>query len=160
MESAPSLWEVVSSVTESNDRLFAEIDRQLEEVREQAATVAARAGLVLSAAGIAAAILAARIQRQPSDYSLALWPLGVAVVISLVALAPTLATGPEALDLQGWSHYPRRKSARAIRRLFLAKLMVLEANRRRLLVMNYAFYLECAAVVVAVFVAFSVGARQ
>ena len=84
-----------------NDRLHAEVDRQLAEVRAACDGLATRAGLLIAAAGVVAAILAARIV--PGHHQvllvLTLVAFGVSIVAGGVTLMPWLKVGPLATSL-------------------------------------------------------------
>lgn len=131
--------------------LFIEVDRQLEEVREQALALATRAGLVLGAVAVGTSVLTARLPNIPSEkLTKVFWALGIASLAAIIALAPALAVGPNPIKLQKWRSDP---DDRAIEDLLDAKVLMVGANRIRLLIMTCAFYLESVAVVVAVIMA-------
>jgi hypothetical protein len=141
------------------DRLFDEVDRQLEEVREQALALATRSGLLISAAAVAAAVLAGRLNSLPGDFGWVLWPLGFALLAGMGALAPLLTVGPRTESLVQWMP-GKMKDKQARIDLYLGKVVTLDANRTRLVVMTCAFYLEVAAVAVAVVLSLIVAARR
>lgn len=129
--------------------LLMEVDRQLEEVREQALALATRAGLVLGAVAVGTVVLAARLAAVPKgELTKVYWALAVAAIAAIVALAPTLTIGPNPIRLESWRHVTPESVA--INRLLDAKLLLVGANRTRLYIMTYAFYVESVAVVVAV----------
>lgn len=135
------------------DRVFAEVDRQLEHVRAQTEAVATRSGLLVATTAVAAAVLAARIQTGKFDVGNALWALGVAAVLGIFTLIPYLRIGPDVVHLTTWGAASSGTTATATTELYQAKLIALGANRTRLVVMTCAFYLQCLAVIVAVVLA-------
>jgi hypothetical protein len=138
-------------VSEQQEYLLAEVDRQLEEVREQALALATRAGLVLGAVVVATALLGAGMARiSPDELTNVYWFIGIAGIAAIVALAPGLKVGPDPISLNRW-----RLAApeQAIERLLDSKMILVGANRSRLTIMTYAFYIESGAVIVALIMA-------
>jgi hypothetical protein len=136
------------------DRLFAEVDRQLEHVRSQTDAVAMRSGFLIATTAVAASVLAARIQTGKLNVAGPLAALGLAAVLGLGALAPLLKTGPKVLALKDWSEKGSNVDrATAVTQLFQAKLELLDANRQRLSYMIIALILQGGAVTLAVVLA-------
>jgi hypothetical protein len=139
-------------VTQHMDRLFAEVDRQLEHVRSQTDAVAIRSGFLIATTAVAASLLAARLQANANiNVTGPLVALGIAALAGLAALAPLLKTGPDVLTLQDWANKTTQVDrAAAISGLYKAKLELLDGNRKRLWVMIGALILQGIAVIVAV----------
>jgi DNA-binding transcriptional LysR family regulator len=146
-------------VTTRDDRMFNELDRQLEDVREQASALAGRSTLILAVTAVAATVLSSRIQRESADYSLALWPLGVALIASIVSMAPNLKLGPLNAELARLA-LSTTPAAQAVSQLYYVKLATLEANKTRLAVATWAFYVTLVAAVVAIVMALIVAGGQ
>lgn len=134
--------------TDHIDRLFSEVDRQLGEVRAAADGVATRAGLLISAAAVAATLLGARLPSLKGPLAIAaLIVLGVATLIGGTVLTPTLKPGPMPTALSAWfGEDPQR----TLKELYGAKVLALEGNLRRLLVMRVLFYTQGVTVSVAI----------
>jgi hypothetical protein len=130
-------------VTVHDDRLHAEVDRQLGEVRSACDGLATRAGLLITATGIGAAIVAARIDKLRHGLAPTLWALGVATVLGIVVLSPWLKAGPVATRLQAWMS--GGTSATTSNQLYDAKVALLEANLQRWTVMRVFFSLQILA---------------
>lgn len=140
-----------TQLTSHPDRMFAEVDRQLDLVRTQVDAVATRSGFLIATTAVVAAVLAARIQTGKPYGVGALWALGIAGVLGTLTLVPMLRLGPQATELQRWGSVQEpRARVGAVVELYHAKIMVLEGNRIRLSIMLAAFYLQTVAVVVAV----------
>jgi hypothetical protein len=136
-------------VPDRREYLFIEVDRQLEEVREQALALATRAGLVLGAVAIGTVVLAARVASiPPNDLIKVCWELGTAEVAAIATLAPALKVGPNPIRLEKWRSLAPDDAA--IEKLLDAKVLLVGANRTRLLIMTISFYVESVAVVAAV----------
>ncbi|MEU8296103.1 hypothetical protein AB0C04_02295 [Micromonospora sp. NPDC048909] len=141
-------------MTTHADRMFAELDRQLEHVRVQCDAIASRAGFLIATTAVAAAVLAARIQTGKLNVAGALWALGIAGALGVMTLVPLLHPGPRLVAVQRWAAAAGEKEqVDAVTELFLSKMLTLEGNRSRLLVMTVAFYLQGSAVVLAVVLA-------
>jgi hypothetical protein len=126
------------------DRLFSEVDRQLAEVRATADGVATRAGLLISGSAIAASLLAARLASSKGPLAVAaLIVLGVATLVGGVVLVPALKPGPTPTALSTWFG---EEPQRTLKELYGAKVLALEGNLRRWLVMRVLF---CSQGVVA-----------
>jgi hypothetical protein len=143
-----------TGVTTLADRVFTEVDRQLEFVRTQAEGVATRSGLLIATTAVAASVLAARIQTGKLEVGGALIALGVAGAAGIVVLVPYLRIGADIMSLTTWGSAPSAQRASATTQLYQSKLITLGANSRRLLFVTWTFYLQCLAVAVAVVLAF------
>lgn len=135
----------------NDDRLHAEVDRQLSEIRAACDGIMVRSGLLISATGVGAAIVAARIGHVKAGLLGVLWALGIATVLGVVTMAPWLAIGPQPTYLQAWKS--SGPSARSSSLLYDAKIVLLTANTNRLLVMRTFFAFQALAAVVAVGIA-------
>lgn len=140
------------------DRLFSEVDRQLAEVRATADGVATRAGLLISGSAVAAALLGPRLPSLTGGLAIAaLIVLGVATLIGGAVLTPALKPGPMPSTLRGWlGEEPKH----TLKELYGAKVIALEANLRRLLVMRVLFYSQGVAVSVAIGLAITAAAGR
>lgn len=145
-------------MTIHEDRLHAEVDRQLDEIRAGCDSLAMRAGLLITAAGVGAAIIAARIDKLGAGLVPALWALGVATVAGALTLSPWLKLGPVAISLQAWKS--GGASSRTSNLLYDAKVALLWANSQRLIAMRALFALQTVATVVAIGVALWYSARN
>jgi hypothetical protein len=136
-------------VSAHDDRLHAEVDRQLAEVRAACDGLATRSGLLIAAAAAVAAILAARIQVGHHEVLLvlALVAFGVAVLTAAVTLMPSLRIGPLATSLASWAS--GRPTARTSALLYDDKIVILMANLNRLLVMRILFAIQAITVIAA-----------
>jgi hypothetical protein len=134
------------------DRLFSEVDRQLAEVRAFADGVATRAGLLVSASALTAGLLGSQLATIKDEWPAiaALVALGGATLFGIFVFAPGLTAGPAAAALGNWAGRTASAGAAATNELYSAKLIALEANRRRLTIMRVLFYLQSMAVVISV----------
>jgi hypothetical protein len=140
------------------DRLFSEVDRQLAEVRATADGVATRAGLLISGSTIAASLLAARLASSKGPLAVAaLIVLGVATLVGGAVLVPALKPGPTPTALSAWLG---EEPQRTLKELYGAKILALEGNLRRLLVMRVLFYSQGVAMSVAVGLAIAAAAGR
>jgi hypothetical protein len=147
--SASSLrsWET-GAATRSEDRLFAEADRQLTDQRLTADGLASRAGFMISASALGAGILGSRLPTLRSNWTIpALVTLGLAVLIGATVLIPALLAGPTPSTLQAWLGEQARTRMKA---LYAAKIAVLESNRTRLTVMRVLLCGQGLTVIVAI----------
>ena len=130
------------------DRLHAELDRQLAEVRAACDGLATRSGLLVAATAAVAAVLAPRIDPARHLVLLVLTAvaLAVAILTAVITLMPSLKAGPERTYLSGWIERP---SARTSRQLYDAKIIVLGANQDRLITMRNLFATQAIATVCA-----------
>lgn len=147
-DSATQLAWLGVRLTVHDDRLHAEIDRQLGEVRSACDGIATRSGLLITVTGVGAALVAARIDQLKDGLTPALWALGVATVFGIVVLSPWLKVGPVATMLQAWMS--REASATTSNQLYDAKAVLLEANLQRLTVIRTFFSLQAVATFVAI----------
>lgn len=134
-------------MTVHDDRLNAEVDRQLGEIRTACDGLATRAGLLITATGVGAAVIAARIGNLRSGLTPALWALGVATALGILVLSPWLKIGPVATSLQAWKSGGSSASTSSM--LYDAKIALLGANVQRLTVMRTLFALQTFTTVVA-----------
>lgn len=135
-------------LTVHEDRLHAEVDRQLGEVRSTCDGLATRSGLLITATGVGAALVAAHIDKLRQGLTPTLWALGLASVLGIAVLSPWLITGPVPTRLQAWMS--GGASATTSSQLYDVKTTLLEANLQRLTVMRTFFSLQVLATTVAV----------
>jgi hypothetical protein len=138
-------------VADRTDRMFDEVDRQLEFVRAQAEGLATRAGILFSVAAVATAVLAARIDELKHGLVISLWTLGLAILLGVAVLIPLLARGPGITNLSAWAL--EQDESVALSKLYAAKTLTLDGNRARVTVMTVLFYLQAAAAVASVGIA-------
>jgi hypothetical protein len=138
--------------------MFAEVDRQLAEVREQCNSVATRSGLLISANAVAAAVLVAGLNKVNGGELVAFAALGIATLAGIATLFPGLETGPNTVNLTGWATSSPAQTA--VADLYSAKVIALTANRQRMAVMTWAFYLQGVLTLVAVVLALVVAGRR
>jgi len=134
---------------EDDDRLHAELDRQLAEVRTACDGLATRSGLLVAGIAAVAAVFAPRIDpKQHWDLLVAAAiALGIAVLAGASVLMPWLKIGPVTEVLQEWINHA---SAQTSSQLYLAKNTILGANLRRLTAMRTLFTIQAIATIVAV----------
>jgi hypothetical protein len=130
-------------VTDRLDRMFAELDRQLEEVREQAAALTTRVGLVLSATTITAALVAIDLQTIKGGEITSFVLVGIAILAGFAALVPALVVGPDPSTLELWA--VQSGATNAVSALYASKLGTLRVNRKRFQVMFVTFYIQLGA---------------
>ena len=136
-----------------NERLHAEVDRQLAEVRTECDGLAARAATLLTATGIAAAFVTPRIDKKhpPPGLVGALSALAVATVLGIITLSPWLRTGPRTSSLRRWKlagPSPRTSSL-----LYDFKVALLDGNAVRRGVSRGCFVVQILATVTAIAIA-------
>ena len=133
-----------------DDRLHAELDRQLAEVRATCDGLATRSGLLVAATAAIAAVVAPRIDPARHEILLVLLAvtLGIATLTAVVTLMPSLKPGPERTSLASWM--AEGPSARSSRQLYDAKIVILGGNLDRLLTMRTLFATQAIATVCAV----------
>jgi hypothetical protein len=133
-----------------DDRLHAEVDRQLAEVRAACDGLATRSGLLIASAAAVAAILAPRIVpgRHEILLVLALLAFGGAALAAAVTLMPSLTVGPLATSLASWAG--RGPSERTSSLLYDDKIVILLANLSRLLTMRIFFTIQAMTTITAV----------
>jgi hypothetical protein len=137
--------------------LFAEVDRQLADVREQAKALTTRAGLLISVSAVAATVVVANLQRVKTGEILTFIALGAAAGLGVFTIVADISTGPDPVEVQGWI---TDEPDEAVKALYLAKLITLGGNLRRLARMTTAFYLQGVATLVAVGLALLVAAGR
>jgi hypothetical protein len=139
-----------TGVTVHDDRLHAEIDRQLAEVRAACDGLATRSGLLIAASGVGATILASRISSDHHEVLLVytLVALGVATLSGAAVLMPSLKIGPLAISLGAWM--AGTSSSRTSSLLYDGKLVILTSNMDRLLVMRTLFAIQSLTTIAAV----------
>jgi hypothetical protein len=131
-----------------DDRLFAEVDRQLAEVRTMADGLATRAGVLMSGSALVAGLLGTRLPMLQLGWAVAaLVGLGIATVLGALVLVPNLVLGPMPVTLTGWLG---QDAQRTLEELFGAKVLALEGNATRLARMRVLFYFQTGSVVVAI----------
>jgi hypothetical protein len=130
-----------------DDRLHAELDRQLAEVRAASDGVATRSGLLVAAISAAALLLGPRIN--PAHHQILLVVtsvvLGVATVCAVVTLVPWLKTGPDRGLLEKWMS--RGASDKTSRKLYTSKATILGGNLERLGTMRIFFVIQGVATI-------------
>jgi hypothetical protein len=144
-------------MTERADRLFGELDRQLDDVRTACDGVATRAGLLLTLAGVAGAILATRLSTITAWSLAAISAILVSGYFAAWAIVPGLVEGPNEDDLDEWRY--QEGASVAIDALWTAKVAVATANKSRLRIMQLFLRLETAAAVAAAILTFVAIAR-
>jgi hypothetical protein len=137
-----------AGVAVHDDRLHAELDRQLGEIRDACDDLATRAGLLLTATGIGVAIVAARLGELGPRSEGALWAVAIATAFGIITLSPWLKIGPRASSLQRWMS--GGANVRSSSLLYDFKVALLEANTIRLTVMRTCFMFQAVATIVAV----------
>lgn len=87
-----------------DDRLHAEVDRQLGEVRAACDGLATRSGLLITATGVVATLVAVRIGTSRHEVLLVLTvvALGLAALAGSATLVPWLKIGPASSSLAAW----------------------------------------------------------
>ena len=137
-------------VTVHEDRLHAEVDRELDEIRRSCDGLATRSGLLITATGIAVPIVAARLATVHSLQPVladALLALGIATVLGILTLVPSLTIGPRAPFLQLWmaiGSSPRTSSL-----LYEAKVALVKGGTLRHAVMETLFIFQTLATIAA-----------
>ncbi|HXR22327.1 MAG TPA: hypothetical protein VN786_07220 [Acidimicrobiales bacterium] len=116
----------------NDDRLHAELDRQLGEVRAACDGLATRSGLLVAAIAAVAAVFAPRVDPDRHEILLVLTAvaLGIATLAAVVTLMPWLKMGPVTISLTGWMS--GGTSPRTSRALYDSKTIILGANLNRL----------------------------
>jgi hypothetical protein len=134
---------------QDDERLYAELDRQLAEVRTACDGLATRSGLLIAAIAAVGAVLAPRIDPARHEVLLVLTAvaLGISVLAGAATIMPWLKIGPVAVVLQDWI---RGASATTSSQLYLAKNTILGANKGRLLIMRTLFTIQAIATICAV----------
>lgn len=138
-----------------DDRLHAELDRQLSEVRAACDGLATRSGLLLAAISAIALLLGPRIDpnRHFTLLLFALVAFGVAAVAAGVTLMPWTKIGPNMEALVRWHSAGAKPTSSA--ELYSSKSVILNANQIRLVVMRSAFMAQAVATVCAIALALS-----
>ncbi len=138
-----------------DDRLHAELDRQLAEVRAACDGLATRSGLLVAAIAAVAAVFAPRINPAHHEVLLVLTAvaLGIATVAAVVTLMPWLKIGPLTMSLASWMS--AGASGKTSSALYDSKAIILGANLNRLLVMRVFFSVQAIATGCAVGLALS-----
>jgi hypothetical protein len=133
-----------------DDRLHAELDRQLAEVRAACDGLATRSGLLVAAIAAVAAVFAPRINPAHHEILLVLTAvaLGIATVAAIVTLMPWLKIGPERTSLTSWMS--RGSSPTTSNMLYDSKIILLGGSLNRLLVMRVFFSVQAIATVCAI----------
>lgn len=137
-------------MTVHEDRLHAEVDRELDEIRRSCDGLATRSGLLITATGIAVPIVAVRLTAvrtlQPGLAG-ALLALGIATLLGILTLVPSLKIGPRASSLQLWMSIG--SSPRTSSLLYDAKVALIRGGTLRHTVMETLFMLQAFATVAA-----------
>jgi hypothetical protein len=132
-----------------DDRLHAEVDRQLGEVRAACDGLATRSGLLIAGAAAVAAILAPRVQAGHHEVLLvlALVAFGVATIAAAVTLMPWLKIGALPTSLARWGS---RATVESSAQLYDGKVMILMSNLSRLQAMRIFFAIQAITTIAAV----------
>jgi hypothetical protein len=125
------MWEEWGVPGPDDDRLHAELDRQLAEVRASCDGLATRSGLLVAATAAVAAVFAPRIDLHRHEILLVLTSvaLRIATVAAVVTLMPWLKVGPVMTWLTAWMS--GGSSATTSRALYDSKTIILGANLNR-----------------------------
>jgi hypothetical protein len=134
---------------QDDDRLHAEVDRQLGEVRAACDGLAARSGLLIAGAAAVAVILAPRVQAGHHEVllALALVAFGVATIAAAVTLMPWLKIGALPTSLARWGG---RATAETSSQLYDGKVVILMSNLGRLQAMRIFFAIQAITTIAAV----------
>ena len=137
-------------MTVHDDRLHAEVDRQLAETRAACDGLATRSGLLIAASAAAAAIVGANIHVGHHEVLLVLMlvAFGLTTIAAVVTLMPWLKIGPLATSLSAWAS--GSPSARTSSLLYDSKVVILMADLNRLLAMRIFFAIQAITTVAAV----------
>lgn len=132
-----------------DDRLQAEVDRQLGEVRAACDGLATRSGLLIAAAAAVALILGPRVQVSHHEtlLVLSLIGFGLAAITAAVTLMPWLKIGVLPVSLARWGNIG---TAETSSQLYDGKVVILTANLNRLLAMRIFFAIQAITTIVAV----------
>lgn len=135
-----------------DDRLHAEVDRQLGETRAACDGLATRSGLLIAAIAAIAAVFAPHIQAGHHETLLvvALIAFATANLTAFVTMMPWLGIGPLATKLAAWGVSP---SPRTSERLYDGKILILAADSGRLLTMRIFFTIQVITTVIAAILA-------
>lgn len=141
-----------------DDRLHAEVDRQLGEVRAACDGLATRSGLLITATGVVATLVAVRIGTSRHEVLLVLTvvALGLAALADSATLVPWLKIGPASSSLAAWM--AGVASAATSDQLYDTKIAALDTNMRRSVVMRTLFVIQTIATLSAVGLALSYSA--
>jgi hypothetical protein len=142
-------------VSVHDDRLHAEVDRQLAEMRAACDGLATRSGLLIAAAAAVAAILAPSIHPGHHEVllALALVAFGVATLAAIITLMPWLKIGPLATSLAAWAS--SGPSGRTSSLLYDSKIVILVADLNRLMAMRIFFAIQAITTITAIALALS-----
>lgn len=137
-----------------DDRLHAELDRQLAEVRAACDGLATRSGL-LAAIAVVTGVFAPRIDTHRHEILLVLTAvaLGIATVAAIVTLMPWLKIGPLTMWLTAWMSAGPKPATSS--QLYDSKTVILAANMNRLLAMKIFFSAQAIATGCAIGLALS-----
>lgn len=138
-------------MTDRADRMFAEVDRQLEAVRAQSEGIATRAGLLLSATALGAALVGALVKEMKPGVIVALAVLGLASILGVAVVVPQLAQGPVHAELTSLLGLPNEDVANE--RLLFAKMLKLEGDKGRLGLMTGLFIAQAVIAVLSIVLA-------
>ena len=137
------------------DRLHAELDRQLAEVRAACDGLATRSGLLVAAIAVVTGVFAPRVDTHRHEILLVLTAvaLGIATVAAIVTLMPWLKIGPLTMSLTAWMSAGPKAATSS--QLYDSKAVILAANMNRLLAMKIFFSAQAIATGCAVGLALS-----
>jgi hypothetical protein len=133
-----------------DDRLHAEIDRQLAETRSACDGLATRSGLLIAATGVGAAVMASRVKPGQHEVLLVLTfvTLGVATLSGAAVLMPSLKVGPLVSSLASWMSGTPSSTTSSL--LYDSKIVILASNMNRWLVMRILFAVQAMTTITAV----------
>lgn len=144
-------------MSETTDRLFSELDRQLTEARAAADGVATRAGFLTSASALAAGLVGSRLSSiAHSGWTVAtLVAFGLAALFGIVAVAPLTLVGMKASVLTAWigSVGAAANPESTVKDIFDKKVVILEKNITILNIIRTMYYSQSVTVVVAIVLA-------
>ena len=133
-----------------DERLHAELDRQLAEVRAACDGLATRSGLLVAAISAAALILGPRVDPAHHENLLVVTAIAlfVAAVCAVVTLVPGLKAGPDRGLLEKWMS--GGASGKTSKKLYTSKVSILGGNLERLNTMRNYFAVQGIATVIGV----------
>ena len=103
---------------------------------------------MMSATALAAGVFSVTLASQRTGFVVAaLIMLGIATLVGTTVLVPAMKFGPQVSSLSTW---PGSSASDAVKQLYAAKVLALEANLSRLSLMRTAFYVQFSVVAVAI----------
>lgn len=129
-------------MSETTDRLFAEVDLRLSRQQARADALANRAGVMVGAIAVAASLLASDAAKQagPRLLTVVFLTMGLAALAGIGVLCMgRLGVGPLAAQLTGWAG---SSDGSVVEELFVAKAVTAEANDSVLTRVEVVFYVQ------------------